>query len=124
MTRVYQEKVMLAQQLQSSNKKLSNSIVKSDQKSSELAQVLTKFAQLEKEFENKSQELFDTQRDMEILGEKLTDAIEQRAELQHSKEVVQDELEELTRSLFEEANSMVANEARQRHEHQEKVDYI
>lgn len=35
----------------------------------------------------------------------------QRAELQHSKEAVQDELEQLTSQLFEEANVMVAKEA-------------
>lgn len=44
-------------------------------------------------------------RDMQIMGEKLIDEIEQRSELQHSHEAVKDELENLTKDLFEEGGS-------------------
>lgn len=42
------------------------------------------------------------------MGDKLVDEIEKRAELQHSNETIQEELSELTQSLFEQANSMVS----------------
>ncbi|KAI9032278.1 hypothetical protein DFJ74DRAFT_653902 [Hyaloraphidium curvatum] len=66
---------------------------------------------LERLLADKQSELLATQRDLQIMGEKLVDEIERRAELQHSKEAVQDELEQLTSQLFEEANVLVAKEA-------------
>ncbi|KAJ9060884.1 hypothetical protein DSO57_1026201 [Entomophthora muscae] len=50
------------------------------------------------------------QRDMERLAEKLIDEAELRSELEYSKQLVEAELEDLTRNLFEEANRMVAEE--------------
>ncbi|KAJ3322332.1 RAB3A interacting protein [Blyttiomyces sp. JEL0837] len=58
------------------------------------------------------------QRDLQSMGEKIIEEIEKRAELQVSRDALQDELEELTKSLFEEANVMVADEARKRHHHE------
>lgn len=52
------------------------------------------------------------------MGEKLVDEIEKRAELQHSHETVKEELETLTKTLFEEANQMVSTEAKKRHHHE------
>ena len=78
---------------------------------------------MERENDKKTEELNSTQKDLQIMGEKLVDEIEKRAEFQHAKETVQDELEDLTRTLFEEANSLVSNEARlrQHHETREKT---
>ena len=90
----------------------------------ELQQLTQKLQKMEEILEFKQVELGEVKRDLETLGEKLIDEIEKRAELQHSKDTVQDELEELTKSLFEEANSMVANEARRRHEYQEREQSI
>lgn len=73
---------------------------------------------LEQELAAKKIELTNTQRDMQIMGEKLVDEIEKRAELQHSTETVQDELETLTKTLFEEANLLVSSEAKKRHHHE------
>src|SRR5436305_7743987 len=53
---------------------------------------------------------------MAILNDKYVDEIDKVAELQHSKEVVEGELEELSRVLFEQANGMVASAAKQRHD--------
>lgn len=39
-----------------------------------------------------------------------------RLELQQAKEKIEGELEDLTKSLFEEANNMVSNEAREKYE--------
>ncbi|KAI9262730.1 hypothetical protein BY458DRAFT_458661 [Sporodiniella umbellata] len=55
------------------------------------------------------------QSDMELLNEKYVDEIERVAEIQHSKDMVESELEDLSRRLFEEANGMVANEKREKH---------
>ncbi|KAI0244714.1 hypothetical protein L0F63_004061 [Massospora cicadina] len=50
------------------------------------------------------------QLDMERLAEKLIDETERRSELEYSKQLVEAELEDLSRNLFEEANKMVADE--------------
>jgi hypothetical protein len=75
----------------------------------------TETDRLSKEIQRKEAEISIMRKDLDTIGEKLVDELERRAELQHSKDAVQEELEELTRSLFEEANSMVASEARERH---------
>lgn len=73
---------------------------------------------------NKDEELYKLKQDMELLGQRLLLEIEKRDELQQQKDNTTQELEELTQSLFEEANSMVANEARERHGAQERVGLI
>ncbi|KAJ3340002.1 hypothetical protein HDU93_007551 [Gonapodya sp. JEL0774] len=81
------------------------------------ASLTARAADLERQCRDRTEELKATQRDLQIMGEKLIDEIEKasfRAELQHSKESVQDELEQLTTQLFEEANGLVAAEKRQR----------
>ena len=55
---------------------------------------------LEDELENKENELLKVKYDMEILGEKLIDEIEKRAEITAANDSVQGEIEELTQSLF------------------------
>ena len=75
---------------------------------------------LAQEIQKKEAEIQVMRTDLDTIGEKLVDELERRAELQHSKDAVQEELEELTRSLFEEANSMVASEARERHRFEER----
>ena len=52
-------------------------------------------------------EIENMKRDLASMSEKLVDEIDKRAELQAAKDSLQEELEELTKSLFEEANSMV-----------------
>ena len=69
---------------------------------------------LTREISIKENEIETVKRDLDIIGEKLVDELEKRGELQHAKDALQEELEELTRSLFEEANSMVSKEARAR----------
>ncbi|KXS20149.1 hypothetical protein M427DRAFT_403224 [Gonapodya prolifera JEL478] len=78
------------------------------------ASLTTRAVELERQCRDRAEELKATQRDLQIMGEKLIDEIEKRAELQHSKESVQEELEQLTTQLFEEANGLVAAEKRQR----------
>ncbi|RCH97315.1 hypothetical protein CU098_001163, partial [Rhizopus stolonifer] len=67
------------------------------------------------ELDNKTAQFQALQNDMELLNEKYVDEIERVAEIQHSKDMVESELEDLSRRLFEEANGMVANEKREKH---------
>ncbi|KAI8599686.1 hypothetical protein EDD21DRAFT_287475, partial [Dissophora ornata] len=75
-----------------------------------------KVKELEEALTTKDNEHQSVQRDLSILNDKYVDEIEKVAEMQHAKEMVENELEELSRTLFEEANGMVASEARARHQ--------
>ncbi|KAH6587971.1 hypothetical protein BASA50_010990 [Batrachochytrium salamandrivorans] len=114
--RIVEQKMAAETQSEKSRKLLESANSRQAESTSEMSRLREKSEMLEEMLDHKQYELTQIKRDLETLGEKLIDEIEKRAELQHSKETVQDELEELTKSLFEEANSMVANEARQRHE--------
>ncbi len=62
---------------------------------------------------------------MEEIKQRLGEEMKQRLALQQSKEALEAELEDLTKSLFEEANSMVSNEAREKFElQQSKKKYV
>ncbi|KAL0079757.1 hypothetical protein J3Q64DRAFT_1838776 [Phycomyces blakesleeanus] len=56
------------------------------------------------------------QLDISTLNKKYVAAIERVADVQHEKDLVEHELEELSRKLFEEANGMVATEKREKWE--------
>ncbi|KAG0364507.1 RAB3A interacting protein [Mortierella sp. AD032] len=75
-----------------------------------------KIEDLEDSLQAKTDDYDSVQKDLSILNDKYVDEIEKVAELQHAKETVEGELEELSRTLFEEANGMVATEARARHQ--------
>ncbi|KAI1313810.1 RAB3A interacting protein [Mortierella claussenii] len=75
-----------------------------------------KVQDLESALTAKSDDHLSVQRDLATLNDKYVDEIEKVAEMQHAKEMVESELEELSRTLFEEANGMVASEARARHQ--------
>lgn len=98
--------------------------IKSDHAQMELSDCQKKLEVLTKEVELKEKEIETVRRDLDTIGEKLVDELERRGELQHAKDALQEELEELTRSLFEEANSMVSKEARARQEYQDQQGAI
>ncbi|KAI9473972.1 MAG: hypothetical protein EXX96DRAFT_324478 [Benjaminiella poitrasii] len=68
------------------------------------------------ELDEKTSDFESLQNEMELLNDKYVDEIERVAEIQHSKDMVESELEDLSRRLFEEANGMVAHEKRQKHD--------
>jgi GDP/GTP exchange factor Sec2p len=116
--KLLQDNLFLTQELgvaKAKVEKLLNSQERNDHK------LAKKMQSLKEELDLKSDELLKTKLDMEILGQKLIDEIEKRAEIQHGSENVNAEIEELTQSLFEEANTLVANEARERSSAQEKT---
>ncbi|KAF9918170.1 hypothetical protein BGZ65_012570, partial [Modicella reniformis] len=82
----------------------------------EAASLRVKIREFDSELTSKTDELSSVQRDLAILNDKYVDEIEKVSEMQHAKEAVENELEELSRRLFEEANGMVATEARARHQ--------
>lgn len=72
--------------------------------------------ELEQALEMKNDECSTLTHDMHALSTKLIREIELRAAVQAERDRVQEEVEELTRALFEQANGMVADESRKRHE--------
>ncbi|RKP01530.1 hypothetical protein CXG81DRAFT_11869, partial [Caulochytrium protostelioides] len=100
--------------------KLAVSYMRHDESALEMSRLRERSDELQTHLALRTQELSSVQKSLSAMGEKLVDEIEKRAELQHSKEAIQEELEDLTRSLFEEANVLVAEEARRRHGHEQR----
>jgi DNA-directed RNA polymerase subunit RPC12/RpoP/ribosome-binding protein aMBF1 (putative translation factor) len=76
---------------------------------------------LKKSLEQKEFEIESMKNDMEVLGEKLLAEIQTRELLEEERNQQGGELEDLTQTLFEQANNMVAQEAKERHGAQELV---
>ncbi|CAO3589582.1 unnamed protein product [Absidia cylindrospora] len=85
------------------------------QQTNDISQLQTSVRQVEKQLNTKTEAFLALQTDMEMLNEKYVDEIERVAEIQHSRDMVENELEDLSRRLFEEANGMVANEKREKY---------
>ncbi|KAI8818571.1 uncharacterized protein EV422DRAFT_478676, partial [Fimicolochytrium jonesii] len=118
------EKARLSAELLDLKRKVRLMEQRQDASTHEMAILRDRCTELEEITAAKEAELSSVRADLDRLGQRLVDEVEVRAELQYSKDAMKDamqeELEELTRSLFEEANSLVATEARHRYEHQQK----
>lgn len=79
-------------------------------------QLLQRVKELEDSHDAREEQLDILRLDMHSLSTKLVGEVEKRAEIQAERDKISEELEELTRSLFEEANGMVKVEAQRRHE--------
>ncbi|CAO3623765.1 unnamed protein product [Cunninghamella blakesleeana] len=84
--------------------------IRIQEQSNDIALLQASVKDVEKELNTKTSAFNALKNDMELLNEKYVDEIERVAEIQHSKDMVENELEDLSRRLFEEANGMVANE--------------
>ena len=71
--------------------------------------------QLRNELKIKDEVMERLRQDMDTLNQKYVAGINRVADVQYEKDLVEHELEELSTRLFEEANSMVAEEKRQRY---------
>ncbi|KAJ1959651.1 hypothetical protein IWQ62_004529 [Dispira parvispora] len=89
---------------------------------SDLDQLAQRVHHLENELDQSRQEVASLRLDVRMLNDKYVDEIEKVAEIQHSKQLVEDELEDLSRQLFEKANGMVECEARQRYEMEQQLE--
>ncbi|KAL9537740.1 hypothetical protein MBANPS3_011504 [Mucor bainieri] len=99
---------VLQEQLQTEQRNIEEQLVK-------IGQLNTRIEQVMGELDNQTANFQALQSDMELLNDKYVDEIERVAEIQHSKDMVESELEDLSRRLFEEANGMVANEKREKY---------
>ncbi|KAG0083961.1 rab guanine nucleotide exchange factor S2 [Podila epicladia] len=112
----HNERTLLLEEMEQINLRLAEEQKRSSAESVEAEVLRKKVEDLEDALDAKTDDYLSAQRDLAILNDKYVDEIEKVAELQHAKEVVESELEELSRTLFEEANGMVASEARARHQ--------
>ncbi|KAF9583151.1 rab guanine nucleotide exchange factor S2 [Lunasporangiospora selenospora] len=110
------EEARLKEQLEEMKARLAENEKRAAEQAEEAKKWRDQAEELEKALSSKTDEHQSTQRDFAVLNDKFVDEIEKVAELQHAKEMVESELEELSRTLFEEANGMVASEARARHQ--------
>lgn len=112
----HNEQTLLLEEMEQTNLRLAEEQRRSSAESVEAEVLRKKVEDLEDALDAKTDDYLSAQRDLAILNDKYVDEIEKVAELQHAKEMVESELEELSRTLFEEANGMVASEARARHQ--------
>lgn len=115
MEQLQREKKMHEQEIKDLEIRLQEEQGKITQQLEEIETLQASLAKVEGELRLKDEEFAALQKDMEILNEKYVDEIERVAEIQHSKDMVESELEDLSRRLFEEANGMVAHEKREKH---------
>ncbi|KAI8339222.1 GDP/GTP exchange factor Sec2p-domain-containing protein [Chlamydoabsidia padenii] len=95
--------------------RLAEEQIRIQEQTNDISQLQMSVRQVEKQLNVKTEAFLALQSDMEMLNDKYVDEIERVAEIQHSKDMVENELEDLSRRLFEEANGMVANEKREKH---------
>ena len=75
-----------------------------------------RISELEDHIANYKEEIRTLERDVRNLSGKLVKEIEKRADVQAELDKTKEELEDLTQSLFEQANGMVKDAAKRRHE--------
>ncbi|CAG8444478.1 8263_t:CDS:1 [Diversispora eburnea] len=110
------KRLQLLDDLEEANIRKKEGFEKVERQNDEIENLGKRIMELEDQLDSKVDEFSSLQDDMNTLNEKYVKVIDRVAELQHSKDMVESELEELSRSLFEQANGMVASEAKQRHE--------
>ncbi|KAI3657151.1 hypothetical protein MP638_002343 [Amoeboaphelidium occidentale] len=106
----------LYEQLDDREKKLRSEKDRSVRLLHDTAQQALRIAELETVVTSKDHEISNLKKDLHSLSAKLVKELEVRANIEAELERAKEELEDLTRSLFEEANGMVSDEARRRHE--------
>ncbi|KAG0034404.1 Guanine nucleotide exchange factor (GEF) which may activate RAB8A and RAB8B [Podila clonocystis] len=112
----HNERTLLLEDIEQTNARLAEEQKRASAEAVEAEVLRKKVEDLEDALDAKTDDYLSAQRDLAVLNDKYVDEIEKVAELQHAKEMVEGELEELSRTLFEEANGMVASEARARHQ--------
>ncbi|KAG5455460.1 MAG: hypothetical protein BJ554DRAFT_5119, partial [Olpidium bornovanus] len=79
-------------------------------------QLLQRITELERRLRDKTEEVESLTCDLDAVSKKCVEHVGKLAEVQHSKDEAENELEDLSRQLFETANGMVADAARARHQ--------
>ncbi|KAG0222722.1 Guanine nucleotide exchange factor (GEF) which may activate RAB8A and RAB8B [Actinomortierella wolfii] len=112
----HNERTLLLEDLEQTNMRLVEEQKRASKEKIDNEVLRKKVEDLEDALDARTDDFLRVQRDLSIMNDKYVDEIDKVAELQHAKEMVESELEELSRTLFEEANGMVASEARARHQ--------
>jgi hypothetical protein len=89
---------------------------KLEQKSKENVKLTDHVKELEDRVDGQADEIVALKHDVQSISAKLVHEVQLRAEIQVERDRISEELEELTQSLFEQANDMVADEAKKRHQ--------
>ncbi|KAH8556364.1 hypothetical protein BGW37DRAFT_472223 [Umbelopsis sp. PMI_123] len=113
--RLQNDKAQELEEIKSLQQKLKEETECIQSQSLRIDELTKRIEELEDDLDAKTDSFMALQNDMELLNEKYVDEIERVAEIQHSKDMVENELEDLSRRLFEEANGMVANEKREKY---------
>ncbi|KAJ3118317.1 hypothetical protein HDU96_002474 [Phlyctochytrium bullatum] len=119
--RLQQDRLRQLEAIVDARKRLQLSNAKEVATWGESQRLSTRITELESIMDEKAGEVDALHAELKAMGERVIEEIEKRAELQVSKDALQDELEELTKGLFEEANMLVSNEARRGHHHEVRV---
>jgi ribosomal protein S15P/S13E len=119
--KIVQEKAFVSQELLTTRQKLETVMAHEENQMREILQLEKELRGKNEALELKNDHIVSLKEEIEILGQKILDEIEQKEQIQKSKDAVGLELENLTQSLFEEANELVAKEARERHGAQQQV---
>ncbi|KAI7895775.1 uncharacterized protein EV154DRAFT_494879 [Mucor mucedo] len=109
------EKAQYQEEIRQLQQQLGEEQVRIEEQIKCISELNLRMEQVQRELEDKTSRFQALQSDMELLNDKYVDEIERVAEIQHSKDMVESELEDLSRRLFEEANGMVATEKRAKH---------
>lgn len=112
--RARNESIETMETLDVTKRELEETKQRADLQEQNLARLNARVQELEHNLESKSSELVRLKKDMQALNAKYVGEINRVSDIQHEKDLLEQELEELSRRLFEEANGMVAVEKREK----------
>ncbi|KAG2189196.1 hypothetical protein INT44_004338, partial [Umbelopsis vinacea] len=112
--RARNQNMEIMETLDVTNRELEEAKQRAELQEQHLERLNARVQELEHNLESKSSELVRLKKDMQALNAKYVGEINRVSEVQHEKDLLEQELEELSRRLFEEANGMVAVEKREK----------
>ncbi|KAJ1765786.1 hypothetical protein IW140_006372 [Coemansia sp. RSA 1813] len=89
-----------------------------------IADLETRVAEQAKKMDQQRDIVAGLKNDLSAMNDKFVDQVNMTAEISHSRELVEAELEDLTQKLFTEANTMVAEEKRARAETEKTASHL
>jgi hypothetical protein len=112
----HREKMSLLDQMDMARRDLEMERGKALMHIRENQKLLTRVKELEEALDFQVEQAITLREDMQVLSDKLVKEAESRAEIQADRDKLNDELEDLSSKLFEEANEMVKDERKKNHE--------
>ncbi|KAJ2845059.1 hypothetical protein GGI22_006679, partial [Coemansia erecta] len=89
-----------------------------------IADLETRVAEQAKKIDQQRDVIAGLKNDLSAMNDKFVDQVNMTAEISHSRELVEAELEDLTQKLFTEANTMVAEEKKARAETEKTASHL